>query len=128
MAYSVEADLNLAYGETNIQTYADLDRDDDAAKIAARIARAIAVGDAEIDDAARRGGYSTPIKDQDGDTPVTITNLSAVLAGLWLYEAVASMDTKRGEAAHKFTFRRSWARRMKAAIISGDIKLDAVSG
>ena len=86
MSYCQRSDIEDIFGVTNVAQWADLDNDEKAAKITARIARAIAVADAEVDSRLRGSPLTVPVVDSAGDTPVLITDVAARLAGVWLYE------------------------------------------
>lgn len=128
MAYCDRADVEDVYGVENVKQLADLDGDEDTTKIANRIARAIAVADARIDDVARVSGYGVSLKNGSAAVPTTIENLSAVLAGVWLYEARGCKDVepRSGIALHQYTFRLNWANMILNEIRDKKILLDAV--
>jgi hypothetical protein len=128
MAYCTKAGIEAIYGVTNVATWADMDEDEDATKIAARIALAISVADAEIDDFARLIEKIIPLADADGTTPVTITNLAGTMAGIWLYEARGSQDfdQKTGAPYHRLAFKLEWVQRVLDQLRTGRRKIDAL--
>ena len=127
MAYSTEDDLNAIFGPDNIQAWADLDNDDDADKIDARITAAIAVADAQIDDFLRGSHYTVPIANDAGSTPTSITDLSARYAGVWLYESrgVENFDENTGRPLHLLAWHRSHVYRALREIREGVRRIDA---
>ncbi len=125
--YCTRSNIEAVFGVTNISNWADLDNDQDADNITARITRAIVVVGAEIDDIFRVTGYRIPIADSDGDTPTTIENLAATKAGLWLYEArgVNDMDNS-GQPMHRLRYMQIWVRRVLEEYRNQKRELDAV--
>lgn len=130
--YCTRAQIEAVFGVSEVQKWADLDEDADGdandADVVARIARAIAVASAEIDDFVRGMPYVTPLADADGNTPTTIENIAATMAGVWLYEARGSQDfsPKSGDPYHRLAFKRTEARRFLQQLREGDRKLDAM--
>ena len=127
MSYCATSDIEAVFGVTNVDNWADLDNDENATNIAARIARAIVVSDAEIDDIMRRTGYRTPLVDSSGNTPTTIVNLSATKSGLWLYNARGVTDFDgSGQPTHRLRYMQDWVQLMFNEIRDGNRELDAV--
>jgi phage gp36-like protein len=125
MAYCVEADLNNMYGANNVQTWADLDGDEDAGKIAARIAAAIVVADDEIDSYMRGGPYPLPLADDASATPKLVTDISAKLAGVWLYESRGVQDiSPEGDPVHRLQWQRKRAYQVMRELKAGVLRLD----
>jgi phage gp36-like protein len=98
MSYCTRANIEDRYGVTNVSIWADLDADADATKITNRIARAIAVTDARIEDELRNSasGNQLPLTNDAGNVPTTLTEIAVKLAGYWLSTArgVRDYDTK----------------------------------
>ncbi len=129
MAYSTQTIIETIYGATNVAEWADMDNDEGAVDIAARIARAIVVADAEIDDRLRATCYQLPLANVSAVTPPLIAEISGVLAGLWLYESRGAIDVgDDGKPIHSHSFRRTWAYETLRMIVSREIELDAVIG
>lgn len=129
MSYCDRDDVEAIFGVQHVLKYADLDGDQNDTKIATRITWAITVADAEIDDALRMSSHQViPIVSQDGTTPTMITHLSAILAGIWLYEFRGGEDINAvtGQRMHRYAFLRTWGRRLLANIQTSKVKLDAL--
>lgn len=127
MPYCTQANIESVFGDTNVAKWADMDNDGSADS--GRIDRAISVADAMIDDVCRLTGLKIPVQNAAGSTPTTIEELSANLAGVWLYEARGVMDfSEGGEPNHRLAWHRHNARRTLHQIRTGQIKLDAVIG
>ncbi|MHC4370521.1 MAG: phage protein Gp36 family protein [Planctomycetota bacterium] len=127
--YCVQADMEKEYGTTNIDEWSDIDGDGDATKKANRITAMREVADEEIDDMLRLLGARIPAVTAAGTTPPTIKHLSAVLAGLWLYESSGAQDYNRnGSIRHGHAWRREWADDMLDRIATGKRRLDLVIG
>ena len=128
MPYSVRSNVESVYGVNNVFKWADLDSDENAGSITARITRAIVVADDMIDNVLRVAHYTIPIANAAGTVPVTIVELSAVMAGLWLYEARGSQDFDQdtGVPFHRLAWRERWAKETLKQIERQEFKLDAV--
>ena len=126
--YCELANIQAAFGTNNVTQWSDLDTDEDAAAKAARVAAAIAYASDAIDDVIRITNYTIPLANQASTTPTTITNLAAVLAGLWLYEArgTQAMNARTGDPVHRLAFRREYAERTLEQLRASKIKLDAL--
>ena len=83
MAYSIRSDVDLIYGRRNVDKWADLDNAGTQAIIDARVTWAIALADAEIDSELSGTSYAVPFT---GTIPTLIKDLSARLAGVYLYD------------------------------------------
>ena len=121
MAYSARSNVEDIFGVSNVHDWADLDNDDNASNILARINRAIAVADAQIDDYFRGLFYVSPIQNASAATPTSIVDLSACLAGLWLHNCRGYQHNDR---SYDDLAKQVW-RELKA-IRLGIRKIDAV--
>src|SRR5512146_856897 len=122
MAYSTIADIQRTFGGRNVADWSDPDKDGNATTIADRQARAILLADEEIDAVLRNGPYTPlPIVDVTGATPAIINEISATLAGIWLYEikGVSDIDPKSGQPIHRYQTRLNWARQVLADVRDG---------
>lgn len=128
--YCTQADIELEYGATNVDEWADIDNDDNATTKAARIAEAIALAGEEIDEVLRMANFKLSAVAADGSgTPKTINRLARVIAGLWLYEGRGAQDyTRDGTPMHGHWWRRQWAENYLDEIRRGVRKLDAMAG
>lgn len=90
MAYSTRADIEAHFGVTNVDRWADLDSDDSAAKITARITASITYADATVDDAIRGGIWPVPFT----TVPEGIKNASVEIAAWWLYQSRPRADNE----------------------------------
>lgn len=130
MSYCVRSDVERLYGMTNVSKWADLDNDQDAAKITARITAMITSADEEIDSRLRGGRYEVPIigMGDTGSVPRTILDLSALKAGLLLYEdrGATDYDPNTGQPAHRYAFQAKTFERVIRDITIGRRLLDAV--
>jgi hypothetical protein len=112
MAYSVLADIQRTFGARNVADWCDPDKDGNPTTMADRWGRAIVLADDEIDTVLRNGPYTIPLADLSGSTPTLINEISATLAGIWLYEikGVSDTDPKSGQPIHRYQTRLNWAR------------------
>ena len=124
--YCVKADVENVFGVENVKQWSDIENAGSANTT--RITQAIAVASERIDDVARTINYTIPLADEDATDSVTITDLTAVLAGLWLYEARGAQDynPQTGEVTHRFEFKRQRAEQLLADIRDQRIRINAV--
>lgn len=94
MPYSTQADIESLFGVENVKQWSNLDNAADEADTD-RIAAAIVQADAEIDDIMRNSIYAVPLVGTQG-TLTQITNISAKLAGCWLYRARGTNEVDEG--------------------------------
>ena len=87
-AYSGSADVEAQYGIDNVSKWEDINNNENAAEITARITFAIVEADDMIDSMLRGGPYTIPWT----SPPVGIVSLSAMYAGVWLYSARGVTD------------------------------------
>jgi hypothetical protein len=130
MAYSAAADLYSQCGEDNVRDWANMDRKNNQTTIDARITWAITRADEEIDERMKANGrYSRPLIDGTGNTPISITIISAALACGHLYEANGVEDyqpNEEGRLTHSLSAMLASARRDLNDIATGERWLDAV--
>lgn len=124
MSYAARSDVEDRFGTGNISTnsnaWADLDNDGDADKITDRIVRALVVADNRIDDFLRGGPITVPIA---GTTPITIVDLAASIAGIWLYDA-RSLDDSDDDTGQSFSNMRKMIEGTLKKIKTGAMRLD----
>lgn len=87
--YCADADLNQFFGESNVDTWADLDGAGIAVDITARRLYFRTQASQEVDDRLRNGPYAVPFS---ADYPLAIIELAAELAGTMLYDARRIVD------------------------------------
>jgi len=124
MSYATRSDLNEVFGKPNVDKWADLDNDGVSATITARITKALAVADDEVNNRLRNGLYALPIVLSEGGTPVVIVDAAAKIAGCWLYTSRGLADTGDGEKSNPEKLRDE-ARDALAEIRGGNLILDA---
>lgn len=125
--YCDRADIEDRWGIDNPKKWADLDDDQDATKIAARIERAIEAASDEIDDELRGGPYLVPIRNDGQQIPRTIRRLAAQMAGIWLYEnrGTEDYDAENDTIAHRLTYAKKESEQIIRRIKFGAKKIDA---
>lgn len=87
MSYAALSDIQMVFGSTNVDKWADLNNDGNTA---ARIAWALDLATREIDERLRRGPYEVPFP----TVPDTIRDMAAQLAGVYLYNSRGITDTE----------------------------------
>lgn len=131
MAYHDRSDVEDIFGVENVEMWADKDRDGDATKITNRIARGLVVSDNEFDEYLEDSGYSIPIQDADGSVPVGVTNICAILTGVWLYTSsgIEHYAFESGKMLHALSGLEHKAKQEMIAYKAGQRKIkDAVTG
>lgn len=128
MAYCTASDIEAIFGLGHVTSWATMDPEDSATTIAARKTLACNVASSWLDDILRATSFEVPAVDSSGATPTTISDLSARLAGLWLYEANGADAANRDGAAHRYSFMREDVYKRLEAIRTGLVKIDAVIG
>ena len=116
MPYSVRTDVEALFGAENVKKWADLDGNGIEVDIDARVTKAIEYADGEIDDTLRGGRYAIPIS---GTVPVTVIQISARKAGIWLYHLRSAEDENSAIANHA-----EEVQLILAKILSGEMTLD----
>ncbi len=129
MSYIARTNIEDKFGKKNVEIWADLDNNQVQADITARITTAIAFADETVDNALRRGRYALPITDALSAVPKVIVDVTASIAGVWLYEnrGVQDFDPDTGKAQHRLHWQKVDARRVLSWLRMGQIELNAVS-
>jgi phage gp36-like protein len=110
-AYCTRSDIEMIFGAKNVALWADLDATEDATDIDNRIQAAINVATAEVDSILSSGPFRLPIADSPTTTPTLIREVTATLAGVYLYEGRGAEATvmDQGQPIHPYMFKRLWA-------------------
>lgn len=126
-SYCAKADIEAKFGVKNVEKWADLDNDADDTNITARITAAIDAASDDIDATMLGGPYDIPIVLSGGGTPGEITNICAVLAGVWLYDSrgIEDFDQEEGTSKHKLAFHEDSARSKLAEYRAGVRRIPA---
>lgn len=121
MAYATRADIEAVFGKSNVEQWADLDNDEVHVDIAARINTALADAIEFVDDTLRAGPYTLPLT----STHATIKRLTAILAGVRLYEARGVQDVNEvtGQPLHKYVWHKQDADKTLKRILAGQLRL-----
>jgi len=125
LPYSTKSDIDNVFGVKNVIQWSNLDNTDTSASTA-RIDEAVLQADTEIDDMMRGGMYAIPFVGTSGNLE-QIKNISAVLAGVWLYRArgVSEVDDL-GKPIDKMAARKKEAVGKLKRYLSGAEQLPAV--
>lgn len=120
MPYTTRTNLDIVFGKSNIDKWADANNNGNATQIAARVAWAIAKADAHINDRLRSRGYTLPFD----PVPNAIEEISNALAGCNLYGKPRGLVD--GDAATEMLFAaKEEAENELTNIASGLKRLDA---
>ncbi len=106
--YCDSDDIKDLFGNDNVEKWADLDNDEDTTKIAARIARSITAAMADFDSRMLGGPYTIPMT---GTILEEVKQITATLAGVWLYErrGVEDYDAENETSKHRLSFQKDEA-------------------
>lgn len=120
MAYAVRSNVEDVFGVTNVTDWADIDNDGVAQTITDRIARALVVAEARVDALLYMGPYTIPF----ATAPTEIVDVTAKLAGVWLYEhrGMADFDPKTGESANKLAYIKRLAEETLKGVVEGSVR------
>lgn len=122
MAYSIRSDVEAQYGVSNVSKWADINNNESAGEITARITFAITEADDMIDSTLRDGPYTIPW----AVAPKGIVSLSAMYAGIWLYSARGITDyDSEGNAVDQLQYHRMTFDAKMRDILAGRYKPEA---
>jgi phage gp36-like protein len=120
MDYCTRADIESLFGADNVAKWADLDSDQDATKITARITKAIIYAQADLDSRLMGGPYIVPFT----TAHAVITDLTARLAAIWLYKAHGTTDTTSDEGKTRMTAEKAEVSKTIKELLSGQRRVD----
>ena len=95
MAYTTRAKLDAKFGSINIDSWADLNGNEDEDEIDAAVEQAIADAEGEVNLLLRGGIYAVPFT---GTIPVAIQTAATILAAALLFTNRGVIDTGDGES------------------------------
>ncbi|MCS7226528.1 MAG: DUF1320 family protein [Gloeomargarita sp. SKYB31] len=110
--YCTRADIEMIFGAHNVAVWADLNSTGNPAEIDARIAHAIQLAEAEVNSILANSMYQVPIASQAETTPILIREVTATLAGVYLFEGRGIKEvsiTQDGLPIHPYSMKRLWA-------------------
>ena len=109
--YCDRHDIEMIFGAKNVALWADLDSSEDEQTIEDRIQKAINVATAEVDSLLSSGPFRLPLASSLDGVPLLIRELTATLAGVYLYECRGAEATslQDGQPIHPYMFKRLWA-------------------
>ncbi|HRV17846.1 MAG TPA: DUF1320 family protein [Myxococcota bacterium] len=125
MAYCTAENIQTIFGSHNVRVWADLNANNDEAEIEARIAHAIEIATAEVDSILAGTPYKVPMT----NPPALITEITATLAGVYLYEGRGgqAIDPQSNTLAHPYMFKRMWALSILKELRTGTRRLSELS-
>lgn len=120
--YAARTDIELIFGRTNVQKWADLDNEEDQDFISSRICWALAESRAAFDDRLRGGPYTVPFEEP---YPRQIIVMSARLAGVILYDSRGVADSAdEDNPNHALTMHRKMVEKFFQKVLGDQIRLD----
>lgn len=123
MAYCASTDLDLIYGQINVDAWADTDGNKDATYIANRRTWACDGATDYLDSRLVDGPYDFPLA--SSPYPITIVNMATWWAGILLHDARAITSEAPDQVARQRTLFETYVRQ----ILRGQLKLiDPTSG
>jgi hypothetical protein len=123
--YCERSNIEDWVGVDNVAHFADINNSESAAEIAARIVRAIDVASEQVDDALRRSPYTIPLTSPAGSTPLVIVDITAKLAGAWLYEP-RGHENFQGQTVNALATVKETALKELNNIATGKKRIDAL--
>lgn len=116
MPYATRADVELLYGPTNVQNWADLQNDRDPGYIDQRVAWALTLATSQVNGMLKFGPHLIPFEEP---LDPMVVDMTARLAGVLLYESrdPADGDEKPGAMARQRNAVDKLVRRIRAGQI-----------
>ncbi len=126
MPYAERTDVEQIFGASNVSKWADVDNDQNAEKIEARIAWAIGLSEEKLNNRLRGGPYTVPF---GGDAiPAEIVDAAARLAGVLLYDSRGVTDfDPNGKPMHQLSAHRDMVDKFIAEVHANRVTLDITS-
>lgn len=121
MAYAAESDCKIIFGKHNIEKWADVDNAKDAAAIESRIEWALALAEETVNNRLRGGPYAVPFSEP---APLVVTDVTARLAGVLLYEARGVTDfSPNGDVIHQLKHHKDHVQKFFEDVHKGRLRL-----
>lgn len=121
-SYASRADVETAFGKSNVKKWADVNNDGNGADVEARVTWALESAYEYVNDRLREGPYTIPFV-IDGTLPKTIVRMCAAYAGVLLYESRGIVDVDAdGRAMHALKWHKDWVEDMIKKIHARQIK------
>lgn len=121
-SYSDRAGLELVFGKSNVEKWADVNNDENAADVDARVTWALEQGYEYVNDRLRDGPYAIPFT---LPAPATIKLLNERFAGVLLYESRGVTDVDgQGKPMHALAYHRDWVEKTIAQIFARQLRLN----
>jgi len=106
MDYCADTDIFLAFGESNVRKWADVNNNGLKSEIDKRIAWSISNATAHLNSKLHKSRYQFPLSD-DSDIPADLTLIASFKAGVLLYESRGITDMgPDGKAVHSLSWHR----------------------
>ena len=90
--YLSRSDVEAVFSVDNVEGWADLNNNDSASEITARINDSLEYAEGAIDTRLEGGPYTVPLSATGNSLEVLKTN-AAIFAGVWLYQSRGLTDT-----------------------------------
>ncbi len=115
--YASSYDIDVIFGNSNVQKWADVNNDQVDIDIQRRIGWALCLATSSLDDRLRSGPYPVPFTDPYANQ---LIDACARLAGVLLYESRGIVDTTaEGEPVHQLAPHRKMVQQFIAAVHAG---------
>jgi len=123
--YCTDANIRAVFGSDNIDKWSDLDNDESAGSMAARVTVSIAKAGDWIDSRMRSSKYIIPLQTQAAATPPEITEIAATYAGVWMAQA-RGLERFQGDNEHPVFRHLARITAMLDEIAIGKRRIDAI--
>jgi phage gp36-like protein len=122
--YAERTDVELAFGQTNVSKWADVNNDEDADDIETRICWALSNGHAYINDRLNGGPYAIPF---ELPYPTQIILCTAYFAGAFLYDSRGVTDMEDGKEKNQVSFFKKYVEEYLRGLLSNRFNLVGVT-
>ena len=117
-AYATRADVELLFGSSNVAKWADLNNDEDASDIAARVCWALAESYAYMNNRLNGGPYTVPFSSPNDE----VISMSARYAGVILYDTRGITDAA-DPPQHQLSKHRDMVEMFIKQVLAGRVRL-----
>lgn len=126
--YAVEQDLIDWIGETNLREISNIDNESNDIN-SIRVDKAIARGQAKINNKFRTGFYAIPFAFGDDDAREQVTEWNVVLAVVWLWRGrrINSPNNTKKSKANAFEDNEKRVKNEMNSVLAGSTRLNATS-
>lgn len=124
MPYATREDLEIVFGPINVSKWADLDGNENAAHITARIEWALSEATLDLNSRLRGGPWEFPF----AADPVELVTPCAKLAGCLLYDSRGVQDYDgEGQPVNQLSSHRKWVDQIITQYLTGKRRFEVAA-